>query len=907
MSWPTPAEYSEAIQNPKDCFNDPELKQGSPILNKLGLPKPISGSFASVYQLNCNKYQYAVRCFLQEVPDQENRYIAISNYLDKNPLPYMVRFKFLRQGIKVKQRWFPILKMEWLNGEPLNYYIERNLNDKQEIFNLSNKFLQLLRYLQEDCIAHGDLQHGNILVVNGEFRLIDYDGLYVPDLRGLKSHELGHPNYQHPKRTATDFGPHIDNFSGWVIYLSLLGLLNNPNLWHQLGCSGEERILFSKVDFEDITKSKAFQYLLQTSDTTIKNLALKFQSFSFLDLPNIPSIPSVLSGPALTTPSTIQNPSTSSGLPSWLLDHYQPQEPSPSANNQDNWLKDIIIIQPIINQIETLAEPSWLKNILAQKPALQQNISIGSQQPLCFNSILQTKTPYNFDNLPLNALNNTILTVPTVLPMPVKTERIILAILVIFIIPTFILLPVIGVFSGIIAYSIFRSFVSYKFRKSSVFTYKQQLLTDLNILKNEIDKVKLQINGLEKPIFDTQNEITVTISEFNETVSSGKAELESIETRAYNELKIICDKSITLQESAVEELKKLHQQFNAYLSEMQNHLYTLTSNKILDIDRSNSNLSKLLKNFEQEQKNLYSQESRESSEIDSELQKALSNLDIERNHINNTENAEIETIIEQRLVLRGIETAADITNIVYAKNGNGSTYIITRARSIKVDGIGDEKAMNLLAWKKTIESKFSRTIPKDKEEHIRQKYQNQRSTLDSQKPTLINKAKQQKDIIHSKFQQHLQTISKQITNAQNDTIEQNRNIKAFYEKEYESSINAIKESPKLFQEQRQLIAEKYLKELENTSNNWYGTYHSFTNEYKERSNQYSAKLLYLENVLKKLESQLDTQIPKVEIEVIYKKEVLYQKLQEFNIKKQELSLYTKITVNYYFKRVLFLS
>ena len=39
--------------------------------------------------------------------------------------------------------------------------------------------------LERHGIAHGDLQHGNLLVAaDGTFRLVDYDGMYVPALRG---------------------------------------------------------------------------------------------------------------------------------------------------------------------------------------------------------------------------------------------------------------------------------------------------------------------------------------------------------------------------------------------------------------------------------------------------------------------------------------------------------------------------------------------------------------------------------------------------------------------------------------------------------------------------------------------------------------------------------------------------
>ena len=125
-SWPTMTDYQEALQNPRTSFADPELQHGTPVLNQLGLPKPITGAFASVYQVAANGHQYAVRCFLRYHPDQAQRYAAISDYLAQVRLPYTVEFKLQQQGIRVRGAWYPILKMEWIHGDPLDVYIERH-------------------------------------------------------------------------------------------------------------------------------------------------------------------------------------------------------------------------------------------------------------------------------------------------------------------------------------------------------------------------------------------------------------------------------------------------------------------------------------------------------------------------------------------------------------------------------------------------------------------------------------------------------------------------------------------------------------------------------------------------------------------------------------------------------------
>ena len=128
MAWPTPQEYNEAIQNPATAFVDPELRAGQPVLTPLGLPRPITGGFASVYQMVCaHQRVWAVRCFLRDFGDHQERYAAISDHLARANLPYMVNFSFLADGIRVGGRIHPLLKMQWVEGESFLTYVERNL------------------------------------------------------------------------------------------------------------------------------------------------------------------------------------------------------------------------------------------------------------------------------------------------------------------------------------------------------------------------------------------------------------------------------------------------------------------------------------------------------------------------------------------------------------------------------------------------------------------------------------------------------------------------------------------------------------------------------------------------------------------------------------------------------------
>jgi hypothetical protein len=290
MGWPTPQEYNEAIQNPRSAFADAELRAGQPVLTPLGLPRPITGAFASVYQMVCaNQRTYAVRCFLREFGDQQERYAAISAHLARVHLPYMANFSYLAQGIRVNGRWYPILKMEWVEGDALQLFVERNLDNPVVLLNLAEQWVQMAKLLRSASIGHGDLQHGNVIVTGSQLRLIDYDGMYVPALNGRQSHEIGHRNYQHPLRSEREFGPGIDHFSTWVVYTSLVALSVQPQLWRAHG-GGDECLLFRREDFEQPSRSRIFRSLEAASDVRLRSLGSVFQSLAVLPPDKVPSI-----------------------------------------------------------------------------------------------------------------------------------------------------------------------------------------------------------------------------------------------------------------------------------------------------------------------------------------------------------------------------------------------------------------------------------------------------------------------------------------------------------------------------------------------------------------------------------------------------------------------------------------
>jgi hypothetical protein len=291
-AWPSPQDYNEAIQSPRICFTDVDLAAGEVEENTLGIPKAVSGAFASVYRVHGQDRDWAVRCFLTPVKDQQARYSILSKHLSKDTDKRIIDFSFLEKGMHIQNKFFPVLKMEWVDGLALNFYVESILEQPEMLRNLRREFQEMISDLRAAKIAHGDLQHGNILVRDGRLVLVDYDGMFVPELVRFQSAELGHPNYQHPRRDGKHFGLFLDNFAGWLIDTSLLCLEEDPRLWQKFN-GGDECLLFRRNDLSNPEKSKLFQELRSHESARIRTATDHFLTLLQLELEEIPFLEAV--------------------------------------------------------------------------------------------------------------------------------------------------------------------------------------------------------------------------------------------------------------------------------------------------------------------------------------------------------------------------------------------------------------------------------------------------------------------------------------------------------------------------------------------------------------------------------------------------------------------------------------
>jgi hypothetical protein len=205
--------------------------------------------------------------------------------------PYFVGFEYQPMGILVNGQRFPIVKMDWVEGDTLGSFLEDNYSNKSRIERLRTQFVELEHFLRSKSIAHGDLQNGNVLV-KSDLKLIDYDGLYVPSLPIGHGAELGHKHFQHSKRSAADFGPEMDRFSFVVIELSLRAVAHDPKLFSKF--SNGENIIFTANDFIDPGNSAAFADLKSVPVLTRDTMNLA--NICTAPMKGIPTLEDFLSG-----------------------------------------------------------------------------------------------------------------------------------------------------------------------------------------------------------------------------------------------------------------------------------------------------------------------------------------------------------------------------------------------------------------------------------------------------------------------------------------------------------------------------------------------------------------------------------------------------------------------------------
>ena len=364
MAWPGVAEFSSAIQNPGQCFADWELTRGQIAAyekgGRAGMPVVSSGNFAAVYRITCGSRDYAVRCFTRAVHDQGDRYSQLDAFL-RDTLPQsFVEFEYLEKGIRVAGDWYPVVKMEWVDGSPLDKFVRDNLGDPTVVRNTAARWRGAVNEIRGLDIAHNDLQHGNVMVRGDRsIRMVDYDAMFLPQYNGQTSPENGHQNFQHPLKTPAHYGANIDHFPALVIYVSLLALATDPGLFDKF--YNDDNLLFKKSDYVDPASSECFRALRNNPNDTVRQLVDRLEQFCAVPVDRVPRLEELL---RLTSNSTSINASapvttsaaaTSNSGPSTAA----PAAPQSSGSAYRDLLQGSQVVAPAYTQtIVTPAAPA---------------------------------------------------------------------------------------------------------------------------------------------------------------------------------------------------------------------------------------------------------------------------------------------------------------------------------------------------------------------------------------------------------------------------------------------------------------------------------------------------------------------------------------------------------------------
>jgi hypothetical protein len=301
MPYPQITEYHEAVQHPAQAFIDPDLKQGAVAENNLGLPLVMSGGFALTYAVTTPRRKCAVRCFHREIPAIQQKYEAISKKLRSLTNGCFVDFDFQQSGISVRQKIFPIVRMDWVEGDTLGVWLDKHFDDRRALEKARTDFAAIARLLEGKGIAHGDIQNGNVMVTNGDIKLIDYDGMFVPGMRAGNGSETGHKHFQHPDRRVSNFGPGMDRFSFIALDLSLKAVIEDKSLYRMFR-EGGETIIFKANDFAAPSSSEIFRRLLAMPK--LKEQTRSFAAICEAPLTAVPTLDEFLAGRNISAAKT---------------------------------------------------------------------------------------------------------------------------------------------------------------------------------------------------------------------------------------------------------------------------------------------------------------------------------------------------------------------------------------------------------------------------------------------------------------------------------------------------------------------------------------------------------------------------------------------------------------------------
>lgn len=256
-----------SVENKDVLVLDAHAKSGTFCRGRQNQLLAYTGGFSVVFPYIANGEKWAFRCWHTEMGDVRHRIETIAKAIQESGADYLCDFTYVDKGIIVDGQVYPTTRMRWIDGVTVKDYICRNKSDKIALEALADKFMAMAQDMHKRGFAHGDLQHGNIIVDDaGRLFLVDYDSFYCKELKGEPDIITGLKDYQHPLRQSNKVtSPKLDYFSELIIYLSIVGIAANPNLVDEFKVEDAEHLLFEAADYVDLHHSKIYQKLHNVS------------------------------------------------------------------------------------------------------------------------------------------------------------------------------------------------------------------------------------------------------------------------------------------------------------------------------------------------------------------------------------------------------------------------------------------------------------------------------------------------------------------------------------------------------------------------------------------------------------------------------------------------------------------
>jgi hypothetical protein len=297
-NWPLASHFSAVLQNPKIAFKDAALKQLTIERDASNQPKPRAGNFATVFRgFHANGEAVAVRVFTKPSDERRERYQKIYDYLRARQVGALIGFQYAEEGIRSAGdgKFYPLVTMDWVSGDILFTWAQEKCRSGNgaAVDRIADQWVQAVQDLQRNQIAHGDLQHANVMIDDaGQIKLVDYDCMCVPELVGRKNLELGVCPYQHPERNETTLlSLDLDNYSALFIFVALRALGAAPDLWRKyIDTPNYDKLLFAPTDFDEPAQSPLLRELSRSPKEEVRRLSAELVELRRVEMDRVPRL-----------------------------------------------------------------------------------------------------------------------------------------------------------------------------------------------------------------------------------------------------------------------------------------------------------------------------------------------------------------------------------------------------------------------------------------------------------------------------------------------------------------------------------------------------------------------------------------------------------------------------------------